>query len=56
MHGNKIRGGSELEQRLGMCNMNLNSLQHGNDKVNVKIMYQVSKLVPFTSILVIASP
>ena len=28
---NKIKGGSELKQMLGMCNINLISLQHGND-------------------------
>ena len=33
IHENKIRGGSELEQMLGICNMNLISLQHRNNKM-----------------------
>ena len=31
IHENKIRGGSELKQMLGICDMNLISLQHDND-------------------------
>ena len=30
IHENRIRGGSELKQMLGICNLNLISLQHGN--------------------------
>ena len=33
MHENKIRGGSELKQMLGICILNLISLQHSNDIV-----------------------
>ena len=32
IHENRIRGGRELKQMLGICNLNLISLQHGNDK------------------------
>ena len=31
IHKNKIRGGSDLKQRLGICNTNLILLRHGND-------------------------
>ena len=30
---NRIRGGSELKQMLGICNMNLTSLEHGNNTI-----------------------
>ena len=46
IHENRIRGGSELKQMLGIWNLNLISLQHGNqhDIDNHKKTYFRQKL------------
>ena len=47
IHENKIRGGSELKKMLGICNMNLISLQHGNGKglVNLSLFCHQPSLI-----------
>ena len=41
---NRNRDGSKLKQRLGICNMNLNSLHHGKARHIVKDDIHVVKI------------